>query len=378
MSTLPELIAPIGTLWINAIRMTIIPLLLSLLITSIAGSHSKGILARLGLKTISLFILLIVLVCFYTVVLAPPLLALLNIDQATATNLLQTTNAEIATTSELPPFRDWLVNLVPGNLFLALAENAILSLLVFTLIFAFALTKIEESKRVLLVNFFSAIRDAMFVIIDWVMALAPIGIFALVFPLAADLGLTAVSALGGFIVITCSLITLATMSLYPLVVLAGGIGLQSFARTIAPVQVIGFSTRSSMVALPATIKAAESLNISSKLTALVLPVAVSLFKFASPIARTSGTYFIALLYDIDLSLSAMIVVALAIGLLSFYSPGIPSGGLLVMAPVYESLGLPVAGIGILIAVDLVVDMFITAANVTANVTVAALLARSEK
>ncbi|MBL4773694.1 MAG: cation:dicarboxylase symporter family transporter, partial [Alcanivoracaceae bacterium] len=144
------------------------------------------------------------------------------------------------------------------------------------------------------------------------------------------------------------------------------------------VQAIGFSTRSSLAALPATIAATESLGISSKVSGVVLPLAVTLFKFASPIARTAGTYFIANLYGINLTIVELMVIALVIGLFSFYSPGIPSGGLLIMAPVYTSLGLPVEGIGLLIAVDLIVDMFITAANVTANITVAALLSRSER
>ena len=111
---------------------------------------------------------------------------------------------------------------------------------------------------------------------------------------------------------------------------------------------------------------------------MVLPIAVSLFKFASAIGRTIGTYFIARLYGIELGPAEIILIAAAVGLLSFYSPGIPSGGLMIMAPVYVSLGLPVQGIGILIALDLVVDMFITMGNVTANVAVVAILTRSDR
>jgi Na+/H+-dicarboxylate symporter len=124
--------------------------------------------------------------------------------------------------------------------------------------------------------------------------------------------------------------------------------------------------------------ATENLDFSPKVSGLVLPVAVSIFKFASPVGRASGTYFIALLYGIDLSPTDIVVIAGAIGLLSFYSPGIPSGGLLIMTPLYVSLNLPVEGIGILIALDLIVDMFITPANVTANLTVAAMLTRPDR
>ncbi len=114
------------------------------------------------------------------------------------------------------------------------------------------------------------------------------------------------------------------------------------------------------------------------MSGLVLPIAASLFKFGSPIGRIAGTYFIARLYGIELGPAELTVVAMAIGLFSFYSPGIPSGGLLIMAPVFISLGLPVEGIGILIAIDLIVDMFLTAANVTASVTAAALLSRKDR
>ncbi len=114
------------------------------------------------------------------------------------------------------------------------------------------------------------------------------------------------------------------------------------------------------------------------MTGVVLPIAVSLFKFSSPIGRITGTYFIAKLYGIDLGPGEILAIAAAVGLLSFYSPGIPSGGLLIMTPVYVSLGLPVQGIGILIALDLVVDMFITMTNVTANVTVTTVLTRGDR
>lgn len=143
---------------------------------------------------------------------------------------------------------------------------------------------------------------------------------------------------------------------------------------MAPVQAIGFSTRSSLAALPATYAAAAILEVPERVTGIVLPIAVTLFKYASPLARTAGTYFVASLYGIDLSLFELFIIALVIGLLSFYSPGIPSGGLLIMAPVYISLGLPVEGIGLLIAIDLIVDMFLTMANVTANVASSALIA----
>lgn len=377
-ATLPQIIEPIGTLWVNAIRMTVIPLLMALMITAIAGQSSTGIVAQLGGKTMALFVAMIVASSLFTFVVAPPLIALLDIDPDASRSLLENTASATASNTELPPFRDWLVALIPINPLRAAANNAVLPLMIFTGLFSMALLKIEAEQRASIVRFFTAIKESMFVLIGWIMALAPVGIFALVFPLAATLGVSAISVLGSFIVIVSALITLFTLALYPLAKIVGRVPLVEFSRALAPAQIIGFSTRSSLAALPASFTATEALGISSKVSGVVLPIAVTLFKFASPIGRTAGTYFVASLYGIDLAIYELFIVAAAIGLFSFYSPAIPSGGLLIMAPVYVSLGLPVEGIGILIAIDLIVDMFITAANVSANVTAAVILSRSER
>ncbi len=374
-SKLASMIEPIGTLWVNAIRMTVIPLLMALLITAIAGQGNTGIVAQLGGKTMALFISMIVASSLFSFLVAPPLIAMLSIDPEASRRLLESTAMENIGSSELPPFRDWLVALIPINPIRAAADNEVLPLMIFTGLFSIALLQIGNEQRERVVGFFSAIKETMFVLIAWIMTLAPIGIFALVFPLAATLGVSAISVLASFIVIVCALITAFTLTLYPLAVYVGEIKLRDFARALAPAQIIGFSTRSSLAALPACFTATEILGISNKVSGVVLPIAVTLFKFASPIARTAGTYFVASLYGIDLTIYELFIIAAAIGLFSFYSPGIPSGGLLIMAPVYVSLGLPVQGIGILIAVDLIVDMFITTANVSANVTVAAILSK---
>jgi proton glutamate symport protein len=374
-SKLPSMVEPIGALWVNAIRMTVIPLLMALMITAIAGQENTGLVAQLGGKTMALFISMIVASSLFSFLVAPPLIAMLNIDPEASRRLLESTAIANVGSNELPPFRDWLIALIPINPIRAAADNAVLPLMIFTGLFSMALLQIGNEQREHVVAFFSAIKETMFVLIAWIMTLAPIGIFALVFPLAATLGVSAINVLGSFIVIVCALITAFTLALYPLAVYIGEIKLRDFARALAPAQIIGFSTRSSLAALPPCFTATETLGISNKVSGVVLPIAVTLFKFASPIGRTAGTYFVASLYGIDLTNYELFIIAAAIGLFSFYSPAIPSGGLLIMAPVYISLGLPVQGIGILIAVDLIVDMFITAANVSANVTVAAILSK---
>lgn len=367
LESLPALVEPVGALWVNAIRMTVTPLVMALLITAIAGRGGARS-ARLGGEAVGLFALLALASAAAALLLAPPLIALLPLEAG------ERLADGAPAAGGVPPFRDWLTGLIPVNPFAAAAAGEMLPLLAFTALFAAAL-RAAGGRGAAVTDFFAGVRDAMLTLIGWIMRLAPLGVFALTAPLAARLGLDTAPALGGFILIACGIVVLLAAALYPLARFGAGIGVARFARAVAPAQIVGFGTRSSVASLPATLAAAEALGVSARTSSLVLPAAAALFKFASPAARMTGTVFVAALYGLEPGLPALVLTAGAIALLSFYSPGIPSGGLLVMAPVYESLGLPVAGIGVLIAVDLVVDMFITAANVTANAAAAALLDR---
>ena len=361
---LPGLLAPLGSLWVNAIRMTIMPLLMALVVVAIAGQGRSGRVLAIGGKTLSLFVGLILLSSLFALLFAAPLIGLLEICSENS-NVVLASSQVTAERAPLPPFKDWLIGLIPANPFAAAANGDILPLMIFTVVFSLALIQIDERLAKNVITFFEATKQALLVVIAWIMELAPYGIFALVLPITANLGTESVRLLGTFILMVCGLIVLLSACIY-LGLWVLGHDIKKFAKTMAPVQVIGFGTRSSLATLPATIAASEILGVSQKTAGLVLPAAVTLFKFASPLARTAGTYFIAALYGIDLTVSEFVVISLAVGLLSFYSPGIPSGGLLIMTPVYLALGLPVEGIGLLIAIDLIVDMFITAANVTAN------------
>jgi Na+/H+-dicarboxylate symporter len=373
------LVEPIGTLWINAIRMTVVPLIVSLLITAIAGDHKSGMVASLGRRMIAVFAVLIAGVCIFSALIASPLMALLEFDPATISALKASTGSTAsASAAEVPSFRDWMVGLIPSNPLKAAVDGEMLSLVVFIALFAMALSRSSSENRASILSFFLAVRDAMFTLIGWIMAVAPYGVFAVVFPVAVKLGTRAASAFGYYVLVVCSLTAVAMGVLYVIAVVYGRLSLSSFARACAPAQVIAFSTRSSLASLPAMSAAAESLGFSQKVSGLVLPVAVSIFKFASPIGRSCGAYFIARLYGVDLGVAETAAIAGAVGLLSFYTPGIPSGGLLVMTPLFAALNLPIEGIGLLIALDPIIDMFMTPVNVTANVTVAAILTRDER
>ncbi|MEQ9570055.1 MAG: dicarboxylate/amino acid:cation symporter [Longimicrobiales bacterium] len=365
-------IEPVGALWVNAIRMTVVPLLVSLLIAGVASARTSAV-ARVGGGALAWFVGLIAVSALIGGLLSGPLLAALGGTAAQVTDLA-TGGAPSEIT--LPPFRDWFVDLLPSNPVAAAAEGAILPLVLFSVIFGLAAGRIGEDDRARIVSAARAVGAAMFVVIEWILAAAPIGVFALAVALAARTGASLVGAVAGFVATAAILVVLATLLLYPVTAAFSRVSLRRFARGAAPAQAVGFSTRSSLATLPVMMEEAEkTLGIKPEVAGLALPAAVSLFKYASPVVRITGTFFVAGLFGVELALAETVALVAGIAALSFYSPGIPSGGLFVMAPLYQAFGLPLEGIGILIALDIVPDMFITGSNVTADLAVAALVDR---
>jgi proton glutamate symport protein len=364
-------VEPIGALWVNAIRMTVVPLIVSLLLGGIASSGSRT-LARVGGRALAWFLGMVACTSALAAITVPPFYRLLGADGWT---MPEVAAAGAATEVTLPPFRDWFIGLLPANPVQAAAQGDILPLVIFTAIFGLAATRIAPEPRETLVRGSRAVSEAILVVVGWILATAPVGVFALTLGLAARTGFSVIGAVGGFFLVGGVLVTVAMLALYPLARVAGGVPVRVFARACAPAQAVGFSTRSSMASLPVLLEEAEhTLELPEHVSALVLPAAVSVFKYGSPITRIAGTYMVAILFGIHLGVVEWAALAAFLGVLSFYSPGIPSGGLFVMAPIYQAFGLPLEGIGILIALDLVPDMLLTTANVTADMAVAAVTA----
>jgi len=361
----------IGTLWVNAIRMTVVPLVAALLISRIAGT--AGSAGRIGARALALFVCLAAGGAVFAAILAPPIVNAVPLDPAALDRIRA---QAVAPAADVPAFRDWLTALVPPNAVKAAADGALLPFVVFVVLFALALSRIEDAGRQTVVRFFDAITRAMFVLIGWIICLSPIGVLALGLSLAVRGGLGVVSALGYYVAVVAMLLAIATLLLYPLVKIGAGVPMRRFARAAAPVQAIAFSTRSSFASLPVLVDRAEhALNIRPDVSGVVLPIAVSVFKFGMPIMRLTGTCFIARLFGVPFGWMEVLALAAALTAASFYTPGVPSGSLIILAPIYEVFGLPVAGIGLLLAVDLVPDMFVTVSNTTADLAVATLLSR---
>ena len=368
---------PLGTLWVNAIRMTVIPLVVSLLIATIANERDLGAVGRLGGKAVAIFTVLLTGVAVIGFVGGPPLFKLLHVDPAAAAALRATVQASTSKV-ELPSFASWLVSLVPANPIKAAADGAMLPLIIFAVAFAAALARTPSELRISGATFFRAIADAMLVLVTWVLAVAPIGVFVLAVTLAVKIGVGVAGAVGFYLAVHCALLVIAGMLLYVVVFVGGRVSIARFSKAALPAQLVAISTRSSVASLPAMIDGAERvMQLPTRVTSFALPFGVSIFRLNQGISWVVAALFIGALYDIDLTIGQLAMLAAASVPMSFSVPGIPSGGLFVITPFFVTVGLPVEGIGILIALDVIPDLFKTLINVTGHLTATVLLARNE-
>jgi Na+/H+-dicarboxylate symporter len=275
-------------------------------------------------------------------------------------------------------FAERIVSIIPSNAIAAAAQSAMLPLVVFALLFGFALTRVEPGRRARAVELFQTLADAMVIIIRWVLWVAPLGVFALAFSICVTAGMTILSVLGWYILAQCTLYLAVSLGLYLVAVFAGGQRFRQFAAGILPAQVIAASTQSSLATLPAMVEIArEKLGCSPGVTSLVLPMAVSLFRMTSPVQYIGISCYIAWIYGVDLSATQLALGAVLAVVISLGSVGLP-GQVSLMAmnmPVVQAMGLPVAPLGLMLAVETIPDAFATVGNVTGDLAATTVVAR---
>lgn len=362
-------------MWVNAIRMTVIPLIVSSLIVAVSSTE-PGTVGRLGTRAFVIFVVMLSVLAVITAIVAPPIFSRLVIDPIAA----QAIRAGVGATQrpEMPGFSAWLVSLVPTNPIKAAADGAMLPLVVFALAFGIALGRLPLAVREAVVGFFRGVAEAMTLLVTWVLVLAPIGVFFLALSLATKLGSSVVGAVGFYVVAHSALQVMAVVLLYLVIVFMTRVPLATFARAALPAQVVAMTTRSSMAALPAMLTSAEqTLGLPRTITSFALPFATSTFRLNQAVTWVVMALFAAKLYGVELGTAQVATIAVTSVLMSFSVPGIPSGSLFIIAPFFASVGIPAEAIGVLIAVDLVPDVFKTLANVTGHLTAVVLLAERE-
>ncbi len=372
-----DAVQPIGRLWLNALQMTVVPLVVALVVVGINSASDAAVSGRTARMAMIVFAVLLVASGSFAAVAAPTLLSLMP----RADTMAETFRAAIAgpaTLSTPPPLGEWLSAVIPNNALAAAAASAMLPLVVFAMFFGFALTRLEADRRARMLELVRTVGDAMIVIVRWVLWAAPVGVFALVLAVCARVGLSVLGALGTYIAVQCLLYISVTIALYAVAVLVAGEKLRRFASALVPVQAIAASTQSSLASLPVMIDSArQRLGYPLAVTSLVLPMAVSLFRITSPVQYIGVACFIAWMYGVDLTATQL---ATAVGLslvISMGAVGLP-GQVSFMTnnmPVTQAMGLPVEPLGVLLAVDTIPDVFSTVGNTTAQVTATAIVAR---
>jgi len=366
---------PIGTLFVNLIRMTVIPLVMSMLVANVGSMTASRSLGRVGVRAAVIAIVVLALTAVFTILVAAPLLARLHIDQSAAMALRGPETAT-ATAASAPGLGQWIVDLVPQNVFKAASDGTMLTLIVFAVLFALALSGVPAARRDSVLRVAEGVSDAMQRLVAGILALAPIGVFALAVPLAAKLGLSAAAAVAAYIGLVVSLtLVVGAVLLYPIGIFLGGMSPGAFVALCAPAQAVAFAARSSLASLPAMVESAQIAKMPPVVSGFVLPLAASIFRVGGAVAMPVGALFVARLYGLPLSSAQLAAIALTSVLSSFTVPGIPGGSIIALVPVMASANLPIDGIGILLAVDTIPDMFRSAANATGSLTLAAALRR---
>ncbi|HEY5087939.1 MAG TPA: cation:dicarboxylase symporter family transporter, partial [Gemmatimonadaceae bacterium] len=369
-------VGPLGTVWVKAISALVVPLVVALLIsgvTSLADARAAG---RLGVRALVVFLALLAGGATLVALVTPSLLTFLGVTHASAGTLGSATVA-IAAAKAAPGFWEWIAALIPTNPVKAAADGMLLPLVIFTVAFAVATMRLSSEPRAYIVGLFRGVAAAMIELVRWVLWIAPAGVFSLAYALGARTGLGSAHALVALVILVAATCFVYMCALYALAALLGGVPLIRFARAIARAQVIGFSSRFSLAALPAMIEAGETqLALPPAVTGFVLPLAVSTFKLGATIAIITSTLFLARMYGVAITPAQLTSITVSAVLLSFSVPGIPAGVLLVMVPVLTSIGIPAEGIGILFAMDVIPDMVRTLTNVTADMVAAVIVARS--
>lgn len=374
-----DALLPIGQLWVNAIRMTIVPLVMSLLFVGVARREAQGSLQRLSLVTAVTYVGLLCFCGGVALVIVPPLINDMQLSPESIAALRSTAQSTAAQTTaqmtQLPGFASWVTGLVPANIVKAIADGAMLPVIVFTLLFALATRRIDVSLRDALVAFFGAIATATTTIVDWIIAAAPIGVFALITASASRMGLALAGATAYYVLAISAAFTLFALLTYPVASMAGRLPLGWFVRGALPAQIVALSSSSSLASLPAMVEGGRAIGLSSRATGFVLPLSVSVFKAATPISWLMGALFLAKLYGVTLAAGATTAIVVTAIALSFTIPGVPQGSQLLLAPLLVSYGMPAEGIALLIAADTVPDLFGTMANVTSDFVAATVVSR---
>ncbi len=379
---LTETAQAIGGLWLSALQMTVVPLIFSLLVVGIAQASDAAATGRLAARAVVLFLALVGTVAALTLILIPLSFQLWPVDRVAADALIAgSVGSEPVPVMETGGFAAWLQSLAPGNPIKAAADNAILSLVLFGVFFGFAVTRLDAERRGRIVGLFDAVGEAMIVIVRWVLWAAPLGVFALALALGLTSGIGSAGAIVHYVILASAACIGTLLLSYPLGIIGGKIAPGLFLKANLPVTAVAVGTQSSLGSLPVMIEQSRDvLGIGERTVGVVLPLAVAIFRITSPAANLTVALFIAHVMGIPVSfehMAAAWLVSIAVSVASVGLPGQVSF-FASIAPICIAMGLPTQLLPLLLAVEVIPDIFRTVGNVTADMAATAALGRDDR
>jgi Na+/H+-dicarboxylate symporter len=370
----------VGGLWLKALEMTVVPLIVGLLVTGIAQSAEAARGGRIAGRAV---LWIVILSTASAVIGAALILLFLRLFPLSGSSV-DALHSAIATAQPIHAqaasgsITGFFNGLVPENIVSAAASSDILALVVATLLFALAVSRIAPRRRATLVDFFAGVTDAFLVIIGWILVVAPVGILALAFGLGAAAGGAAFATLVHYIVLISAIGLVITIAAYPLALMIGRVPLKLFSRALLPPEGIAVSTRSSLACLPAMLTSARELGVRDEVADVSLPIAVALFRATGPAMNTAVAIYVAYAVGMHPGPGAIIAAILVGAVMSYPAISLPGeiSYISSIAPIALALGAPIAPLALLVAVEMIPDIFRTLGNVTFDVALTTLVDRS--
>ena len=372
----------VGGLWLDALKMTVIPLVISLLITGVVSGADQARAGRIAGRSVICFVIVLTSSALFGTLAMPALLEAFPLPASSAEALragLASVDSAAAAAS-VPTVQDWLRSLIPTNPIAAAAEDKVLALVVFTTIFAFALSNIGSEERQAVGRFFKGVQDAMLVVVGWVLWLAPIGVFGLAFAVGAGAGGAAFGAVLHYVVLVSAIGIVVTLAAYIVAITFARWKLSEFARAMIPPQAVAISTQSSLASLPAMLDASQRLRVPQRNADVTLPLAVALFRATGPAMNISVAIYVAYWMGIELHAGNLIAGFAVAAVASYWAVSLPGALSFVtsIAPISLAMGVPIEPLALLIAVEVLPDITRTLGNVTWDVVVTGSVAGGER
>tara|TARA_R110002096_G_scaffold44524_4_gene119730 strand:- start:18874 stop:20586 length:1713 start_codon:yes stop_codon:yes gene_type:complete len=382
-STIIAVLSPIGELFMRLIKMVIVPLVFCSLLVGVAGLGDVRKLGRLGSRTLLLYMMTtaaaVTIGLLAAHIIQPGNFVAEKDKAALVASFESAASGKVDKAVEAPTIVENILNIIPDNPVASLSSGNMLQIIFFAFIFGIALTILDKKRSQQVITLMDTIQHAMILIIHMVMAVAPFGVAALIAEVVGQSGVSILSALFVYaLTVVLGLLVLAVFVYGGLVKFVAKLPFLDFLKAARPTQLIAFSTSSSSAALPITLECAEqNLGISKSVSSFVIPLGSTVNMDGTALYQGVAALFIAQVFDVQLTLGAELGIVFAATAASIGAAGVPGAGMITLAMVLTSAGIPTVGVALILGVDRLLDMFRTAVNVTGDLAVTAVMASAE-